>query len=126
MAETIIQQPLEKIMPSRFMPYAISVIADRALPDVKTGLKPIQTKILYDAYELKILSNTPRKKSARIVGDVLAKYSEHGDQSAYDALVLMCQEWKMRYPLIDMEGNQGSIDGDGAAAMRYTTCRLSR
>ena len=113
-------------MKTSFLNYALSVIIARALPDARDGLKPVQRRILYGMNELKVYSNVAHKKSARIVGDVMGKYHPHGDSSIYEALVRMSQSWKMSVPLIDMHGNNGSLDGDGAAAMRYTETRLSK
>lgn len=109
-----------------FLNYAMSVIVDRALPDARDGLKPVQRRILYGMDELKVYYNVAHKKSARIVGDVMGKYHPHGDSSIYEALVRMAQEFSYRYPLVDGHGNFGSIDGDGAAAMRYTEARMSK
>jgi DNA gyrase subunit A len=111
---------------SSYIDYAMSVIVGRALPDVRDGLKPVQRRILFAMYEMGLLSNRPHRKSARIVGEVLGKYHPHGDAAVYDALVRMAQDFVMRYPLIDGQGNFGSIDGDSAAAMRYTEARLSK
>ncbi len=111
---------------SSYIDYAMSVIVGRALPDVKDGLKPVQRRILYAMYEMGLFSNRPYRKCARIVGDVLGKYHPHGDAAVYDALVRMAQDFVMRYPLIDGQGNFGSIDGDSPAAMRYTEARLSK
>ncbi len=111
---------------SSYIDYAMSVIVGRALPDVKDGLKPVQRRILYAMYEMGLTSTRPHRKSARIVGEVLGKYHPHGDAAVYDALVRMAQDFVMRYPLIDGQGNFGSIDGDSAAAMRYTEARLSK
>ncbi len=109
-----------------FLNYAMSVIVSRALPDVRDGLKPVQRRILYGMEELRVYSNVPHKKCARIVGDVMGKYHPHGDSSIYDALVRMAQPFSYRYPLVDGHGNFGSVDGDGAAAMRYTEARMSK
>ncbi len=111
---------------SSYIDYAMSVIIGRALPDVRDGLKPVQRRILYAMYEMGLLSNRPYRKCARIVGDVLGKYHPHGDSAVYDALVRMAQDFSMRYPLVDGQGNFGSIDGDVAAAMRYTEARLTK
>lgn len=116
---------LNDIMSERFGRYAKYIIQDRALPDVRDGLKPVQRRILFAMNELRLTFNTSYKKSARIVGEVIGKYHPHGDTSVYDAMVRLSQNWKVRYPLIDMHGNNGSIDGDPAAAMRYTETRLS-
>ena len=113
-------------MKSSFLNYAMSVIIARALPDARDGLKPVQRRILYGMNELKIFSNVQHKKSARIVGDVMGKYHPHGDSSIYEAMVRMAQDFSYRYPLVDGHGNFGNIDGDGAAAMRYTEARLSK
>lgn len=124
-SETIIRENLEKIMGDRFGRYSKYIIQDRALPDVRDGLKPVQRRILFAMYRLGMFSNRPYKKSARIVGEVIGKYHPHGDTSVYDAMVRLSQDFKTLLPLIDMHGNNGSIDGDPAAAMRYTECRLS-
>ncbi len=111
---------------SSYIDYAMSVIVGRALPDVRDGLKPVQRRILYAMYEMGLLSNRPYRKCARVVGEVLGKYHPHGDAAVYDALVRLAQDFVMRYPLIDGQGNFGSIDGDSAAAMRYTEARLTK
>ncbi len=117
---------LKKTMESSYIDYAMSVIAARALPDVRDGLKPVQRRILYSMIELNNGPDKPHRKCARIVGDTMGKYHPHGDSSIYGALVNLAQEWSTRYPLVDGHGNFGSVDGDGAAAMRYTEARLSR
>ena len=117
---------LKKTMEDSYIDYAMSVIASRALPDVRDGLKPVQRRILYSMIELNNGPDKPHRKCARIVGDTMGKYHPHGDSSIYGALVNMAQEWSTRYPLVDGHGNFGSVDGDGAAAMRYTEARLSR
>ena len=117
---------LEKKMKDSYINYAMSVIASRALPDVRDGLKPVQRRILYSMIELNNGPDKPHRKCARIVGDTMGKYHPHGDSSIYGALVNMAQEWSTRYPLVDGHGNFGSVDGDGAAAMRYTEARLSK
>ena len=117
---------LKKTMEDAYIDYAMSVIASRALPDVRDGLKPVQRRILYSMIELNNGPDKPHRKCARIVGDTMGKYHPHGDSSIYGALVNMAQEWSTRYPLVDGHGNFGSVDGDGAAAMRYTEARLSR
>ena len=117
---------LQKTMEKSYIDYAMSVIASRALPDVRDGLKPVQRRVLYSMIELNNGPDKPHRKSARIVGDTMGKYHPHGDSSIYGALVNMAQEWSFRYPLIDGHGNFGSVDGDGAAAMRYTEARLSK
>lgn len=117
---------LRKTMENSYIEYAMSVIASRALPDVRDGLKPVQRRILYAMIELNNGPDKPHRKCARIVGDTMGKYHPHGDSSIYGALVNMAQEWSTRYPLVDGHGNFGSVDGDGAAAMRYTEARLSK
>ena len=117
---------LEEIMGERFGKYSKYIIQDRAIPDVRDGLKPVQRRILYSMYKEKNTYDKPYRKSARAVGDVMGKYHPHGDSSIYEAIVRMSQDWKMREPFIDMQGNNGSIDGDGAAASRYTEARLSK
>lgn len=124
-ADNIIVDNLENIFGDRFARYSKYVIQDRALPDARDGLKPVQRRILFAMYKLGMFRNKPYKKSARIVGEVIGKYHPHGDTSVYDAMVRMSQDFKMRLPLIDMHGNNGSVDGDSAAAMRYTEARLS-
>ncbi|MDV4149751.1 DNA topoisomerase IV subunit A [Clostridium sp. AL.422] len=116
---------LEEAMPDNFLPYAIEVAKDRALPDVRDGLKPVHRRILYGAYQLKAFPDKPYYKSARIVGDILGKFHPHGDTSVYDAMVIMAQDFSTKETLIDGHGNWGSMDGDGAAAMRYTEARLA-
>src|SRR6266481_2298791 len=127
MAETekIIPINIEEEMKTAYIDYSMSVIVSRALPDVRDGLKPVHRRVLYGMYDLGMFSNRPYKKSARIVGEVLGKYHPHGDTSVYDAMVRMAQEWSLRYPLIDGQGNFGSMDGDPPAAMRYTEARLA-
>ena len=117
---------LKERMETFFIDYAMSVISSRALPDVRDGLKPVQRRVLYSMIELNNGPDKPHRKSARIVGDTMGKYHPHGDSSIYGALVNMAQEWSMRYTLVDGHGNFGSMDGDGAAAMRYTEARLSK
>ena len=117
---------LKKKMEDSYIDYAMSVIASRALPDVRDGLKPVQRRVLYSMIELNNGPDKPHRKCARIVGDTMGKYHPHGDSSIYGALVNMAQEWSTRYPLVDGHGNFGSVDGDGAAAMRYTEARLSK
>lgn len=127
---TIVQKihdySLEEIMGDRFASYAKEIIQDRALPDVRDGLKPVQRRILYGMYEGKNTYDKPTRKSAKAVGDIMGKYHPHGDSSIYDAMVRMSQDWKLMTPYIDMQGNNGSMDGDSAAAMRYTEARLSK
>ncbi len=117
---------LQKTMEESYIDYAMSVIASRALPDVRDGLKPVQRRVLFSMIELNNGPDKPHRKCARIVGDTMGKYHPHGDSSIYGALVYMAQDWSMRYPLVDGHGNFGSVDGDGAAAMRYTEARLSK
>jgi len=124
--EKIIQINIEEEMKSAYIDYSMSVIVSRALPDVRDGLKPVHRRVLYGMLDLGVLSNRPYKKSARIVGEVLGKYHPHGDTSVYDAMVRMAQEWSLRYPLVDGQGNFGSVDGDSPAAMRYTEARLKK
>ena len=124
--DKIWNRSLDDIMSESFGKYAKYIIQDRALPDVRDGLKPVQRRILYAMNELKIHYDKPYKKSARTVGEVIGKYHPHGDSSIYEAMVRMSQEWKNNIPLLDMQGNKGSIDGDSPAAMRYTECRLSK
>ncbi|WMJ82173.1 DNA topoisomerase IV subunit A [Clostridium sp. MB40-C1] len=121
----IITVPLSEIMPDNYLPYAVEVAKERALPDVRDGLKPVHRRILYGAYKLKAMPDKPYFKSARIVGDILGKYHPHGDTSVYDAMVILAQDFTTRMPLIDGHGNWGSVDGDNAAAMRYTEARLT-
>ena len=124
--DSVEQLDVNNKMKTSFLNYAMSVIIARALPDARDGLKPVQRRILYGMNELKIFSNVQHKKSARIVGDVMGKYHPHGDSSIYEAMVRMAQDFSYRYPLVDGHGNFGNIDGDGAAAMRYTEARMSK
>jgi len=124
--EKIIPVGIEEQMKTSYLRYAMSVIIDRALPDVRDGLKPVQRRILYSMSELGMRSNRPHRKSARIVGEVIGKYHPHGDSAIYDAMVRMAQDFNYRYMLVDGHGNFGSIDGDPPAAMRYTEVRLTR
>ncbi len=124
--ERIIKIDIEEEMKSAYIDYSMSVIVSRALPDVRDGLKPVHRRVLFGMSELGMASNKPYKKSARIVGEVLGKYHPHGDSSVYFAMVRMAQEWSLRYPLIDGQGNFGSVDGDSPAAMRYTEARLGK
>lgn len=124
--DRIIPINIEDEMKSAYIDYSMSVIVSRALPDVRDGLKPVHRRVLYGMLDLGVSSNKPHKKSARIVGDVLGKYHPHGDASVYYTMVRMAQEWSLRYPLIDGQGNFGSVDGDEPAAMRYTEARLKR
>jgi DNA gyrase subunit A len=124
--EKIIQINIEEEMKSAYIDYSMSVIVSRALPDVRDGLKPVHRRVLFGMQDLGVYSNRPYKKSARIVGEVLGKYHPHGDSSVYDAMVRMAQEWSLRYPLVEGQGNFGSMDGDNPAAMRYTEARLQK
>ncbi len=124
--EKIVPINIENEMRTAYIDYSMSVIVSRALPDVRDGLKPVHRRVLFGMQELGVLSNRPYKKSARIVGEVLGKYHPHGDGSVYDAMVRMAQDWSLRYPLVDGQGNFGSIDGDSPAAMRYTEARLKK
>jgi DNA gyrase subunit A len=124
--EKIIPINIEDEMKTAYIDYSMSVIVSRALPDVRDGLKPVHRRVLFGMLDLGVLSNRPYKKSARIVGEVLGKYHPHGDSSVYDTMVRMAQDWSLRYPLVDGQGNFGSIDGDPPAAMRYTEARLRK
>ena len=124
--EDIIVTEYSEVMKKSYIDYAMSVIIARALPDVRDGLKPVQRRTLYDMHELGIKYDKPYRKSARIVGDTMGKYHPHGDSSIYDALVVMSQGFKKELPLVDGHGNFGNIEGDGAAAMRYTEARLQK
>lgn len=124
--EKIININIEDEMKTAYIDYSMSVIVSRALPDVRDGLKPVHRRVLFGMHELGVQSNKPHKKSARIVGEVLGKYHPHGDSSVYDTMVRMAQEWSLRYPLVDGQGNFGSVDGDSPAAMRYTEARLRK
>ncbi len=124
--EKILKINIEEQMKSAYIDYSMSVIVSRALPDARDGLKPVHRRVLFGMSELGVMSNKPYKKSARIVGEVLGKYHPHGDASVYDAMVRMAQEWSLRYPLVDGQGNFGSVDGDSPAAMRYTEARFKK
>jgi DNA gyrase subunit A len=124
--EKIIRINIEEQMKSAYIDYSMSVIVSRALPDVRDGFKPVHRRVLFGMHELGILSNRPYKKSARIVGEVLGKYHPHGDSSVYFTMVRMAQHWSLRYPMVDGQGNFGSVDGDSPAAMRYTEARMSK
>lgn len=124
--EKIIQINIEDEMKSAYIDYSMSVIVSRALPDVRDGFKPVHRRVLYGMQDLGVFSNRPHKKSARIVGEVMGKYHPHGDSSVYDTMVRMAQPWSLRYPLVDGQGNFGSVDGDSPAAMRYTEARLRK
>jgi len=122
----IVEQPLTDILSEKYLAYALSTITARSLPDVRDGMKPVHRRLLFAMHQLSLRSTTSPKKSARVVGDVIGKFHPHGDQSVYDALVRLAQEFAVRYPLVDGQGNFGNIDGDNAAAMRYTEARLTR
>ncbi len=124
--EKIVRINIEEEMKTAYIDYSMSVIVSRALPDVRDGLKPVHRRVLYGMLDLGLLSNRAHKKSARIVGEVLGKYHPHGDASVYDTMVRMAQEWSLRYPMVDGQGNFGSVDGDSPAAMRYTEARLKK
>ena len=124
--EKILRINIEEEMKSAYIDYSMSVIVSRALPDVRDGLKPVHRRVLFGMSELGVFANRPYKKSARIVGEVLGKYHPHGDTSVYDAMVRMAQQWSLRYPLVEGQGNFGSVDGDSPAAMRYTEARLRK
>ena len=124
-AQKVLEQPLDRVMHQSMIPYAEYVIMDRSLPRVEDGLKPVQRRILYTMMELGLTPDKPHRKSARIVGDCLGKYHPHGDISVYDAMVRLAQPFNMSAPLVDGHGNFGSVDGDSAAAMRYTEARMT-
>ncbi|MBK8472816.1 MAG: DNA gyrase subunit A [Sphingobacteriales bacterium] len=124
--DRIVQINIEEEMKTAYIDYSMSVIVSRALPDVRDGLKPVQRRVIYGMDSLGLVHNKPHKKSARIVGEVLGKFHPHGDSSVYDAMVRMAQDWSLRYPLVDGQGNFGSVDGDSPAAMRYTEARMTR
>ena len=125
-AKEIISVNIEDELKQSYLSYALSVIHGRALPDIRDGLKPVHRRILYAMYDLKNSYNKPYKKSARVVGDVIGKYHPHGDSAVYDAMVRMAQDFSMRYPIVEGQGNFGSIDGDPPAAMRYTEVRMAK
>jgi DNA gyrase subunit A len=125
-SQRIIPVNIEDQMKSAYIDYSMSVIVSRALPDVRDGLKPVHRRVLFGMDELSLSFRSAHKKSARIVGEVLGKYHPHGDSSVYDTMVRMAQDWSLRYPLVDGQGNFGSMDGDSPAAMRYTEARLQR
>src|SRR5947209_5857232 len=124
-SEKIVPVDIEDEMKGSYIDYAMSVIVSRALPDVRDGLKPVHRRVLFGMNELGLASNRPYKKSARIVGEVLGKYHPHSDTAVYDTMVRMAQDFSLRYPLVDGQGNFGSVDGDSPAAMRYTEARLA-
>src|SRR2546430_17047908 len=117
---------LHEAAQSRYLNYALSVITSRALPDVRDGLKPVQRRILYTMWQQNLTADTKHRKCAKVVGDVMGSFHPHGDAALYETLVRMAQSFSLRYPLVDGSGNFGSLDGDSAAAMRYTECRLTR
>src|ERR671916_2417572 len=119
------ERELEQEMRSSYLDYAMSVIVGRALPDVRDGLKPVHRRVLYAMHDLGLQPNRPYRKCATVVGEVIGKYHPHGDQAAYDTLVRMAQSFSLRYPLVDGQGNFGRVDGDPAAAMRYTEARMT-
>src|SRR6187551_2955387 len=123
--DRIVEEPLSEALSRRYLAYALSVITDRALPDVRDGLKPVQRRVLYAMTEMRLGPDAAARKCAKVVGEVMGGYHPHGDQSIYDTLVRMAQDFSQRYPLVDGQGNFGSRDGDGAAAMRYTEARLA-
>ena len=123
--QKMLQHEIHDEMKQSYIDYAMSVIVSRALPDVRDGLKPVHRRILYGMSELGVTPDKPHKKSARIVGEVMGKYHPHGDSSIYDAMVRLAQPWNIRHALVDGHGNFGSVDGDGAAAMRYTEARMT-
>src|ERR1051326_5351666 len=126
MAKQVVPRTVETEMRQSFLDYAMSVIVARALPDARDGLKPVHRRILYAMGELSLTPDRAYRKSALVVGEVLGKYHPHGDTSIYESMVRMAQDWSLRYPLVAGQGNFGSVDGDGAAAMRYTEARLTR
>ena len=126
MAETILRTEYSEEMQKSYLDYSMSVITARAIPDARDGLKPVQRRVLYDMSELRLSHDKPHRKSARIVGDTMGKYHPHGDSSIYETLVVMSQAFKRGMPLVDGHGNFGSIEGDGAAAMRYTEAKLQK
>ena len=121
----ILEQSLQSLLGEKYLAYALSTITARSLPDVRDGLKPVHRRILHAMRLLQLAPNTMPKKSARVVGDVMGKFHPHGDSSIYEAMVRLAQDFASRYPLVRGEGNFGNIDGDGAAAMRYTECKLT-
>jgi DNA gyrase subunit A len=124
--ERVLPKNIEEEMQDSYLDYSMSVIVSRALPDVRDGLKPVHRRVLYGMNELGLAYNRAYKKSARIVGEVMGKYHPHGDKAVYDTMVRMVQDFSLRYPLVDGQGNFGSVDGDSPAAMRYTEARMAR
>src|ERR1700753_3575298 len=123
--DRIVDEPLSEALSRRYLPYPLSTITGRALPDVRDGLKPVQRRVLYAMNEMRLSPDTAARKCAKVVGEVMGGYHPHGDTSIYDTLVRMAQHFAQRYPLADGQGNFGNIDGDNAAAMRYTEARLT-
>ena len=123
--DTVEDRPLDDLLAERYLAYALSTITQRALPDVRDGLKPVHRRVLYAMRQLRLDPQSGFKKCARVVGDVIGKFHPHGDQAVYDALVRLAQDFAVRYPLVDGQGNFGNVDGDNAAAMRYTEARLT-
>ena len=121
----IVEEPIGEALSRRYLAYALSTIVNRALPDVRDGLKPVQRRVLYVMHEMRLNPETAARKCAKVVGDVMGGFHPHGDQSIYDALVRLAQDFAQRYPLVDGQGNFGNIDGDNPAAMRYTECKLT-
>src|SRR3954471_15423570 len=121
----IVDEPLIEALSRRYLAYALSTIMNRALPDARDGLKPVHRRLLYSMRQMRLFPEDSAKKCARVVGDVIGRFHPHGDQSVYEALVRLAQDFAQRYPLIDGQGNFGNIDGDNAAAMRYTECKLT-
>src|SRR6476620_6145683 len=124
--DRIVDEPLSEALSRRYLAYALSVITDRALPDVRDGLKPVQRRVLYAMNEMRLSPEAAARKCAKVVGEVMGGYHPHGDQSIYDTLVRMAQDFAQRYPLVDGQGNFGNIDGDNPAAMRYTEAKLTQ
>ena len=124
--DAIVDAPFDAALSERYLVYALSTITARSLPDLRDGLKPVHRRLLWAMRQLKLNPNDAYKKSARVVGDVIGKYHPHGDQSVYDAMVRLAQDFSLRYPLVDGQGNFGNIDGDNAAAYRYTEARLTK
>ena len=123
--QNIIDQPFSELLSDRYLSYALSTIMSRSLPDVRDGMKPVHRRLMYAMYQLKLDPAKQPKKSARVVGDVIGKFHPHGDTAVYDAMVRLAQDFAQRYPLVDGQGNFGNIDGDNAAAMRYTEAKLT-
>jgi topoisomerase-4 subunit A len=124
--DTIVDAPFDSALSERYLVYALSTITARSLPDLRDGLKPVHRRLLWTMRQLRLDPGSPHKKSARVVGDVIGKYHPHGDSAVYEAMVRLAQDFTLRYPLVEGQGNFGNIDGDNAAAYRYTECRLSR